>query len=117
LVARGLHRFNRDTVGLRPRLTAHSVADGATAELQRHVIAEQARQLVRPPGAECAQDDRHRLAQIASVQTQENTAEQITGALRLSLRVAIALDGRRIDLGLADGGQRSHLAIMRTNTP
>ena len=80
------------------------MADGASAKLQHHILAEVVDQLVHLPRMNPAGRDRHHLAQRGPVLVEEQTVLQARGRARLAQRVVEALDHERIAFELADHG-------------
>ncbi len=102
------------------------MADGAAAELQDDVVAEQVQQLVHLAGMDAAGRHRHHLAQAGPVLLEEQAALQVDFVVRLAQHVVEALHGQRIALQLADrragmdvvdAGQPHPLAITRNEMP
>ena len=104
LVARLDHRLQRHAVGHGAGLDALRVADGAAAELQDHVVAEQAQQLVHLAGVDAAGGHGHDLLGVGPVHVEEQAARQVDLRIRVAADVVVALHGERVALQLADGG-------------
>jgi hypothetical protein len=58
------------------------MADGAAAELQHHVVAEQIEKLVHLAGVNAARGDRHHLERIGPILLEEYAARQIDRVLQ-----------------------------------
>ncbi len=79
------------------------MADGAAAELQHDVVAEEIEQLVHLARVDAAGRDGHHLAQVRPVLIEEQAALQVLPRHRIAAHVVEALHRHRIAFELADG--------------
>ena len=71
------------------------MADGAAAELQHNVVAEQVEQLMHLSCVDAARGHRHDLPDVAPILAEEDAARQVDFVNRFAEDVVIAIARRR----------------------
>src|SRR5271157_6401353 len=84
------HGLERHTVGGGARLDAMGVADGAAAELQNDVIAEQIDELVHLAGVNAARGHRHQLVERSPMLIEENAMLELLRIEVLATDIVVA---------------------------